>query len=87
VSGEAIETEAEEFKVRIMESTEEQPVTLSVTVSLYLVVPATTGVIVGLATVLLLRLVLGDQLYAKCPEPPVTAGDAPNVIEPDTGRQ
>ena len=56
-------TDAAELKVSTIESTDVQSVVLSVTVTLYLVVPATIGEIVGLATVLLLRLVVGDQLY------------------------
>ncbi len=55
-------TEAVGLIVSTIESIDVQPVTLSVIVILYLVVPATTGLIVGLATVALLRLVVGDQL-------------------------
>jgi hypothetical protein len=63
VSGEAIVTDVAALSVSTIESTEVHPVILSVTVTLYLVVPATTGVIVGLATVELLQVgIVGDQL-------------------------
>ena len=44
-------------------------------------------VIVGLATLVPLRLVDGDHAYAYLPEPPVAAGELPNVIVEPTGRQ
>ena len=47
------------LRVSTIESTPVHPVTLSVTVILYVVVPATLDVIVGLATEVLLRLVEG----------------------------
>ena len=72
--------------VSIMESAVAQPVTLSVMVTLYLVVPA-TGVTVGLAAVALLRFVVGVQLYFRCPDPPDPVGDAPRLMGVNTGRQ
>ena len=44
-------------------------------------------VIVGLPTVVLLRLVDGDHAYEYLPEPPVAAGELPKVIVEPTGRQ
>ena len=73
--------------VSIIESTEVHPDTLSVTDILYVVVPATIDVIVGLATDVPLRLVDGDQAYVKLPDPPVAVGEPPRVIVPDTGIQ
>ena len=80
-------TDVAALSVSTIESTEVHPVILSVRVILYLVVPATTGVIVGLATVALLRLVVGDQLYEKLPDPPVAVGEAPSVMVLPTGKQ
>ena len=64
VSGDVIETLVAELMVRTIESTAVQRVTESVTVTKYLVVPDTGLAIVGLATVVLLRLVDGDHVYA-----------------------
>ena len=63
VSDAMILTLTDGFKVRIIESTVLHPVTLSVTVTKYLVVFDTTvEVIVGLDTVVLLKWKFGDQL-------------------------
>ena len=61
VSGDATETVVAELMVRTIESTAVHSVTESVTVTKYLVVPDTGLAIVGLATVVLLRLVDGDH--------------------------
>jgi hypothetical protein len=50
------------LSVSVIESTEEHPETLSVTVTKYLIVLATFEVRVGFATAVLLRRVEGDQL-------------------------
>ena len=63
VSGEVTETVVAVLIVRTIESTAVQSVIESVTVTKYLVVPATGLAIVGLATVVLLRLVDGDHAY------------------------
>ena len=42
---------------------------------------------VGLATAVPLRFVDGDHVYAYLPEPPVAAGEQPNVIVEPTGSQ
>ena len=82
VSGDVTVTVAFELILRIIESTDVHPVTLSVTVTKYLVVPATGLAIVGLATVVLLRLVDGDHKYENLDDPPVAVGLAPNVTVP-----
>jgi len=73
--------------VIIAESTAVHPDTLSVTRSLYVVVLATTDVMVGLEALVLLSRVFGDHKYVKLPDPPLAAGIAPKVIVAATGIQ
>ena len=87
VSGEAIVTVALLLMVNTIESTLVHPDILSVMLTLYVVVPATALVIVGFATLVLLRLVEGDQLYVKLPDPPVAVGEPPSVMVEPTGKQ
>ena len=63
VSGDAIVTDTAELIVSTIESSALHPVTLSVTVSLYVVVPAVGVAIVGLAAVVLLSPVAGVHAY------------------------
>ena len=63
VSGEDMLTVAVELIVSTIESSALHPVTLSVTVSLYVVVPAVGVAIVGLAAVVLLSPVAGVHAY------------------------
>ena len=82
MSADAILTELAALIVRVIESTAVQRLTESVTVTKYLVVPATGLAIVGLATVVLLRLVDGDHTYEYLDDPPVAAGLPPKVTVP-----
>ena len=82
MSADAILTVAAVLMVRTIESTDVQSVTLSVTVRRYVVVPDTGLAIVGLAAVVLLRLVDGDHKYEYLDDPPVAVGLAPKVTVP-----
>jgi hypothetical protein len=72
---------------RVIDEMSVHPVTVSVTVTVYTVVPAVVAVSVGLGTIVLLRFVEGDQLYLYIPDPAEAVGLPPIVTVEPTGKQ